>query len=427
LADKISGTLLGVWLLVPEHLRLGIWDLLRGWSGQSTCRVEPRLALQLVHEAALCVTGVRRARALSQKGFEVANGLPFVASDQAVHNLLDAHTMAEAQALQVALGQIRRVGGHYKGRLLALDPHRSRSWSKRQMVRRKQKDDSKSFKNVQTFFCLDVETGQPVAFTIGSSARTVNQATPELLRLTEEILRPHDLSPRVLADTEHFTADLFEHVSLRTPFDLTAPAPRRRSTTQELARLDPDCFTPRWAGFATASRHYRFSHRQAPFNQIIQRSGEKKEDYHFKAFVSTSQGDEVETLCVDYPQRWHVEEFFNTHQALGWDRAGTQNLNIRYGQMTMSLLAQSSLHGLRRRLGAPFDTWEAGHLAKNLLAGLDGDLRVHDDTIVVTFYNAPNPERLRRGYENLPTKLEREGIDPRIPWLYDYKLDFRFR
>jgi hypothetical protein len=33
LTDKVSGNLLGLWLLVPEHLRLGSWDLLRLWSG----------------------------------------------------------------------------------------------------------------------------------------------------------------------------------------------------------------------------------------------------------------------------------------------------------------------------------------------------------------------------------------------------------
>jgi hypothetical protein len=44
LADKVSGDLAGVWLLVAEHLRLGTWDLLCGWTGQPSERVEPRLA-----------------------------------------------------------------------------------------------------------------------------------------------------------------------------------------------------------------------------------------------------------------------------------------------------------------------------------------------------------------------------------------------
>ena len=66
LANKVSGTMVGICLLIPERLRIGTWDLLCGWTGKPTPQVEPRLALQLVHEAALCVTGVRQARSLSQ-------------------------------------------------------------------------------------------------------------------------------------------------------------------------------------------------------------------------------------------------------------------------------------------------------------------------------------------------------------------------
>ena len=49
------------------------------------------------------------------------------------------------------------------------------------------------------------------------------------------------------------------------------------------------------------------------------------------------------------------------------------------------------------------------------------------DTIVVTYYNAPDAEMLQRTYAELPAKLTAEGVDPRIPWLFNFKLDFRFR
>jgi hypothetical protein len=45
----------------------------------------------------------------------------------------------------------------------------------------------------------------------------------------------------------------------------------------------------------------------------------------------------------------------------------------------------------------------------------------------VTYYNAPNVEQLRTHYEDLPNKLQQQGLRPEIPWLYGYKLDFRFR
>jgi hypothetical protein len=66
-------------------------------------------------------------------------------------------------------------------------------------------------------------------------------------------------------------------------------------------------------------------------------------------------------------------------------------------------------------------------MAEDLFCGLDGDVRVEDDTIIVTYYNAPNVELLRKHYENLPAKLEQEGVSPKIPWLYNFKLDFRFK
>ena len=49
------------------------------------------------------------------------------------------------------------------------------------------------------------------------------------------------------------------------------------------------------------------------------------------------------------------------------------------------------------------------------------------DTIEVTYYNAPESQQWRAHYENLPQTLEAEGIEPAIPWLYNFKLDFRFR
>lgn len=193
--------MVGLWLLVPEHLRLGTWDMLCQWTEQSPECVEPRLALQLVHEAALCVTGVRQARCLSQKGFELANGLPFVASDQAIHDLLDAHTVAQAHALQAHLGMVRRARGHFAGRLLAIDPHRIRSHTKRQTIRHRGHDASKPFKTAQTFFCLDADTNQPVCFTSATSAMSVTQATPPLLNLAAVILSARPGQTLVLADT----------------------------------------------------------------------------------------------------------------------------------------------------------------------------------------------------------------------------------
>lgn len=427
LADKVSGNLAGVWLLVAEHLRLGTWDLLCGWTGQPAERVEPRLAMQLVQEAAICTRGIRTDRTLHGRGgFELANGLPFVASDLAIHELLAQGSIADTMRLQVALGKIRRVCGHFRGKLLAIDPHRVESYSKRQMRKRAEKASQKPVKMAQTFWVLDADTCQPVCFTTATAAQSVVTATPELLGLAEQILAPVDGQPLVLADSEHFSGELLAELHQRSGFDLLVPIPRQPAHRKRWQSLANDQFTRRWAGYATAKVPYEIKYRHpGRYWEFVERNGERPEDWQFQGFLSTSDRDEVDPLTRDFPHRWHVEEFFNANQALGWDRAGTMNLNIRYGQMTMALLAQAAIHGLRQRLGEPFSTWDANHLAQDLFFRLEGDVRVTDNTVLVTYYNAP--ETLRVHYAQLPTILSKAKINPQVPWLYNYKLDFRFR
>jgi hypothetical protein len=191
------------------------------------------LALQLVHEAALCTNGLRQGRCLTLRGFETLNGLPFLAADTAVHELLGARTVAEAQALQVALGKLRRASGDYAGKLLLIDPHRPPSYSQRHMRKRHQERGSRPIKTAQTFFCLDGDSAQPVCFTSANSARTVSQATPELLRMAVEIL---------------------------------TPMPNRPSDQERWRRIFPESFTRHWAGYATAVLPYTPHHsRGGPY------------------------------------------------------------------------------------------------------------------------------------------------------------------
>jgi hypothetical protein len=358
----------------------------------------------------------------------VLNGLPFLATDTAVHELLDDHTVAEAQQLQIALGKIRRASGEYAAKLLLIDPHRPRSYTRRNVRLRQVDGGSKPIKTAQMFFCLDGDTRQPVCCMIGTSARNVTQATPELLDMAARILEPVGHETLVAADNEHYSAELIDHVHQNTPFDLILPMASRPDADRRLRAIPPEQFTPQWAGYATTTLPYMPGDSHAgPYYELVQRQGERPDQWYFNSFLSTTDRDPVDALTREFPKRWHVEEFFNAHQALGWRHAGTLNLNIRYGQMTMALLAQAAIHRMRARLGEPYRDWNAEQFANGVFRGLEGDIRVVRDTIVVTYYNAPNVERLKEHYEGLPERLENEHIAPGIPWLYGYKLDFRFR
>lgn len=296
------------------------------------------------------------------------------------------------------------------------------------MVRRKKDPHAPPTKQLQTFFVLDADSQQPICFTLGSSSRTTSKATVGLLEMAAEILRPKENPPLVLADTEHYTLQLLDTLRRRLPFDLLVPMPLRQKTLAEFQAIPSQNFTRHWIGYATCARPYQpKTSKVDPYWQIIQRKGESEKDYKMNAFLCTTSSPIVEQPLQEYPKRWHCEEFFNANQALGWNRAGTHNLNIRYAQMTMALIAQAAIAMLRQRLGQPFAAWDAKHLAQDFFRGLEGDLRLHNDTIVLTYYNAPNADLLAKHYTQLPEKLQQHNIDPSVPWLYGYKLDFRFK
>jgi hypothetical protein len=291
---------------------------------------------------------------------------------------------------------------------------------------RAEKGGSRPVKMAQTFWVLDADTHQPVCFTTATAARSVVEATPELMDLTETILSPSAKETLVVADAEHFSGELIDDIHRRTGFDFLVRIPRRPAHRKSHRQIPENQFTPRWAGYAVAKLPYSM-YRGKTYYQFVERTGERPQDWDYQGFLSTTDRDEVDALTRDFPKRWHVEEFFNANQSLGWKRGGTQNLNIRYAQMTTALVAQAAIHQLRARLGKPYSDWNATHLAKNLFFRIDGDVRVSADTIIVTYYNAPNVAHLRTHYEQLPKKLVAEGLSPNVPWLCGYKLDFRFR
>jgi hypothetical protein len=62
--------------------------------------------------------------------------------------------------------------------------------------------------------------------------------------------------------------------------------------------------------------------------------------------------------------------------------------------------------------------------------GPGGSLGVHQDDEIsrrLAMLIEGQCEELESHYEHLPEKLTREGVNPRIPWLYNFQIDFRFK
>ena len=161
------------------------------------------------------------------------------------------------------------------------------------------------------------------------------------------------------------------------------PAPLTKRVCSCFDKLE---YTPLWAGYALAKTIFRFEGSPYQFQLIIQRQGERPEKYDYKPFLTTSSKNPVELLTEIFPQRWTIEEFFNFNGDMGWNRASTFNLNIRYGKQSLALLAQAATYQLKNKLPNPFKQWTAAHTAQQVLTNMEGDVRIKNDTIIVTYY-----------------------------------------
>ena len=376
--------------------------------------------MQIVNEASLCKNRVRKKNYISHQGFELLNGLGFLATDEQVHCFLNSHTVGQAQSLQETLSLIRDNKGHYQGDIIAIDPHRIISTSKRIMPKKKKQPKKPSEKTLQTFFAVNTLTGQPIGFGIGSPGANTSKATLNLLNMVKQVNK----TALVLADKEHFTENLIHKIYQQYELEYLVPAlsnERIRKMERNLA------YEKKWAGYALAETTFNFAGHKEKYRLICQREGEMEQYYKYKTFLTLSNKPATLLLSELYQERWSIEEFFNFEGAMGFNRASTFNLNIRYGKMSLALLAQSAAYQFRNNLPTPYNRWDATHLSDAIFNAIDGDIRVKDDTIVVTCYNAPSDLKLNKHYQNLPDKLSSEGICPNIPWLYNFKLDFRFR
>jgi hypothetical protein len=182
-----------------------------------------------------------------------------------------------------------------------------------------------------------------------------------------------------------------------------------------------------WAGYAIAETSFNFSNTKKKYRLISQREGETERDFVYKSFLNLSDKDAVSLLTEDYADRWSIEEFFYFEGAIGFDRASTFNLNIRYSKMSLALLAQAAMYEFRKKLPQPYKRWNATHLAEAIFSKIDGDIRVMDDKIIVTYNDMPDNLHLQQHYEGLPEKLINQNINPKVPWLFNFMVDFRFK
>jgi hypothetical protein len=230
--------------------------------------------------------------------------------------------MQQVEELIVNLGHQRKLSGHYPGDVIAIDPHRIISKSRRIMTEKKKVPCEPSQKMLQTFFSVCCESGQPIMAHIASTGMPTTKITERLIRGTDQIVRTGAL---LVADKEHFTNELLTVVNNQySHLDILVPVIRNEKIDNLIKRLE---YTPLWAGYAIAETTYSLNDSRENFRLIAQRAGENKNNYLYSAFITTSKKPAHQLLTKEYDKRWGVEEFFKFENSMGLNKASTMNLN----------------------------------------------------------------------------------------------------
>lgn len=283
------------------------------------------------------------------------------------------------------------------------------------MPRKKKEPAEAAHKMMQIFFCVDAFSGQPLAFTLGSGGKNCSAATMQLMSMIEQGDSKEAL---FVADKEHFTQEVINYFHHHPTFDWLMPAPDIKKIASNIDQLE---YHPLWAGYALAGTTFSFDGSKDQLQLIVQRQGEQADKYSYKGFLTTSNKKPADLLTLLFPERWTIEEFFNFNGDMAWNRASTFNLHIKYGKQTLALIAQAAEHQLKIKLADHYKQWTAQHTAQQVLTNMEGDIRVENETIIVTYYRDHEKLNLKNNYANLPKIPEAENINPKIPWLFDFK------
>lgn len=83
------------------------------------------------------------------------------------------------------------------------------------------------------------------------------------------------------------------------------------------------------------------------------------------------------------------------------------------------------MSSFRANLGKDFAIFNVGAIYERFF-NKQALVRLHYDMIKVSIYGHPYGHLLKSMYHNLSDKLERKGINCRVPWLNNHKLEFEF-
>lgn len=417
----LTSTSAGGFFFIPYLLQLNTHQLLSNIGKPKTKGIpKEKLALGIVFESLFGYTkGVRSIDSVSKVDFGLLSGLPFLPSPSTQYCYLQNITTHDSLNFQVKLGkQLLKLGQISSGNPLNIDGHNIKTYSRKEMKRSFITQEDRYGKAIRTFYVQDQVSDKPILAMASYSGTKVAHVTEKLAVKAKEIYQNELI---FVADKEWYCGKLIEDLFKKHAVSILTPVKRTKNRIAEFESIPLKEFEKTYLG-NIAAIYTVMTNYEGPLRMFLK----KQPDNTFFALITPQEEMGKENAMCYYTKRWGIEGFFNENHFLGVDQLPSLNLNAIQAMLSFRMLAFQALDNFRHDLGVEYKTKTPKSIYRMFIDGVQGRLQLKGNTITVHIYGFEHENAVAAILTNMNSKLERANIDPRIPWLGNRCLEFKF-
>jgi hypothetical protein len=379
-----------------------------------------RLAVGLVFESIFGYTaGIRAVDTVSRADFGLLAGLPFLPSPSTQYRFLQSVPVNHGLHFQTVLGKRLVARGQVTpGHPINVDGHNIKIYSRKAMKHSFIAQEDRYGKAIRTFYTQDQVSKKPLIALAAYSGTTVSQVTHRLATLTREILGRDFL---LVADKEWYCGQLIQ--DLHTQYGVAVLTPVKSSPKRQVefdaVPLDQYDKTI-WGNVAAV--YTTMADFDGPLRMLLK----KRRNGKYFALITPADDMTADTAMPTYTKRWRIENFFAENAFLGVNHLPSLNLNAIQTMLSLRLLAFHVVDNFRHDLGPAYQKKTPELIHREFVDGVQGRVQLRGNIIEVSIYGFEHEAAAAAILTHLDTKLEKAGVDPRIPWLGNRRLRFKF-
>jgi len=412
----------GGFFFIPYLLQLQAHDLIGELGPPKNKGIHnERLGLGLVFESIFGLTeGIRAIDSISRTDFGLLAGLPFLPSTSTQYRFLQDISYDSALSFQIDLGKwLRTLGQVNVDSPVNIDGHNIKSYSRKAMKKSYITKEGSYGKAIRTFYTQDQEGKKPLIAMATYSGTNISQVTGRISRYTQNIL---DSDFLLVADKEWYCGELIKDLQTRYNISILTPAKHFKSKVTEFEEIPSDKYEETIQG-DIASVYTTMKGFDGPLQMFVK----KRPDGKYFALITPKEDLNKDIAMSIYSKRWRIENFFAKNDFLGINKLPSMNLNAIQAMLSLRILAFHAVDNFRHDLGGNYKTNTPNLIYRKFIDGVQGKIQMHEDVIEVQIYGFKHESAVKPIFSNLNEKLKMAGVDPRIPWLGNRRIRFKFR